>query len=183
MRDLAPHRAAPLRIGVLLTLSLALALLHPSSANASNWATGEVPYINLGAQQVYYYDNLKTYSADATTWTRNNNIDPTDMYTSKTSDHDVSHVHVIDEFYDATWLGITTCPVYAGGGRCQHWHVRYDLTDWNGWETYKRRHNACHETGHSTGLDHTTAASCMKSGAMSELYFTDHDRAHINGAY
>lgn len=183
MRGLVASRHRSSRVlGSLVILTL-IVTQSLSIASASNWATGDNTYINLGAQQVYFYGNLRNYSADATTWTRNQNIDPTDMYTSRTSDHDSSHVHVMDDFYNATWVGITTCPVYAGNNKCQHWHVRYDLSDWDDWPTYKRRHNACHETGHSTGIDHTTAASCMNTGAWSELYFTDHDRNHINSAY
>lgn len=183
MRCLTVRRSTSSRaLGGLLTLAL-IATQSFSIASASNWATGEVPYINLGAQQVYYYGNLRTYSADATTWTRSNNINPTNMSTSLTSNHDSSHVHVTDEYYGATWVGATSCQVYAGNNRCQHWHVKYDLSNWDGWQTYQRRHNACHETGHSTGLDHTSAASCMQSGAYSELNFTDHDRNHINSAY
>ncbi len=45
---------------------------------------------------------------------------------------------------------------------------------------------ACHEIGHSVGLQHTSdQASCMKStgdGGNSEV-LTSHDKAHLNAAY
>ncbi|MGH2750139.1 MAG: matrixin family metalloprotease [Actinomycetota bacterium] len=43
---------------------------------------------------------------------------------------------------------------------------------------------ACHELGHSTGLDHTgNADSCMQQGIPNPKYYSDHDKSHINDKY
>jgi len=160
---------------------LVLGTLAPGPANANNWATGEIPYINLGAYQGYYYGSPGTNYTDATNWTRQENINPTDMYTGSEA-HDYSHVHVQDDHYNATWSGLTTCPVYAGDGKCQHWHVKYDQAGYETDTDTERRTIACHETGHTTGLDHREYG-CMESGQFSQVRFTDHDVAHINAAY
>jgi hypothetical protein len=79
-------------------------------------------------------------------------------------------------------VAYTYCSSLSGSA-CQ----RFDIYTDSSWEstvstTLKRRH-ACHETGHSLGLDHPTAANgaptttCMAGGS-----FTTYDAVHeVNG--
>lgn len=168
--------------GTLIGTLIAAFLMLAPFAQAANF----LPPFNNGAHQAYYHGpQLTDRMASATTWTRTENINPTDMNTSRTDNHDASHVAVFDGQYSDSWAGFAPCDQYMWGNNniCTHWHVFYNMRLESFFSTNERRHHlACQETGHTTGLEHVdNMSSCL--GAWEYTHFTDHDRRHINGRY
>ncbi|MEU7860491.1 matrixin family metalloprotease [Nonomuraea sp. NPDC049141] len=68
--------------------------------------------------------------------------------------------------------------------RCDQYEVRYDLKDIDWMSTTQRQALACHEIGHTIGLDHSTeSGSCLRTGSHTVTKYGTHDVAHINGRY
>lgn len=138
------------------------------------------PYAD-NANHTFYYDQLTDSGAKATTWSRNENLDPTDINTErKWSDfHPHGDVQVFDGYYDGDWGGIYSCQD-EDGLACDHAHVRYDEADQIDMKHWK--HIACHEMGHSVGLGHRPASCMGSTDANTVKYLFEHDILHINGA-
>ena len=103
-------------------------------------------------------------------------------------------VMVMDGYYGtseyAGWTQCTDGAAYGGSGRyrwCQPQLIMYNLSRtgyfFNGGS--RRRMIACHELGHTLGLQHTSAtASCMEKDAnTSETIRQNHEVPHLEDLY
>jgi hypothetical protein len=120
----------------------------------------------------------------------NQDLAPTDM-----SEYEVTYHYnsgLTYPYVDISWWATTS--IYPASGlagcnkvvsgdnsRCDHWHVQFyegsSASEWN------HDRIACHEIGHTTGLDHSNPdTSCMHVGSGAHIY-NSHDLWHINGRY
>ena len=137
------------------------------------------------AHQDYWYDSSLTQEwEDESDWARQENINPTDMSSSKVGGHGLADIAVFRDDYPESWYGATEC-WDANGSECEHWHVFFNST-WGPYDQQQKRSLACHEFGHTTGLHerptHGDNASCMETPHW-HTHFNDHDTNHINDYY
>lgn len=169
---------------LLISGATAILILGSTVAVASN-LYGGFNRVNNGPYQDYFYYQLNQGSADATTWNRQQNVNPTDINTSLITSHDPSEVAVMDDTYSETWWGLAECNIIAGGfngqDSCQHWHIRYNLN--KPFTQTSKRSIACEEAGHSLGLEHDDRGSCIKDGELTITSFSGHDITEINNFY
>ncbi len=177
-----------------------------ADAGAFSWRTGSASLgcngVNNSADSIshgYWYNSaLSSAMAQATSWARANAIDPTDINTfdvpALAPDTDVV---VYDQDY-TNWcgqpwngsggfvIGMTHCVSLASNpaNACEKSEVRYDESYTNGATTTRRRNLACHENGHTLGLDEETAGtSCMRSTATDNTTYGSGDITWINLKY
>lgn len=107
--------------------------------------------------------------------------------------HSYTDVIVMDGYFGtseyAGWTECSDVAAYGGSGRyrwCQPQFIFYNLSRTGYFSTGSRRRMiACHEMGHTIGLQHTTAnASCMEVDAnTSETIRQDHEVPHLENLY
>jgi hypothetical protein len=128
---------------------------------------------------------LNTQFRRAMNWARTNVYNPTDVNT-------VNEVHGRDDvasytnnYKDSGWYGIVDCVDYRNKKVCDHWHLHIN-TFYGPYTRHAARALACHELGHTLGLQHTTATgTCMRTAnpANLPLKIRPHDRRHLNNRY
>lgn len=164
-------------LGVALGLGLA-----STSAWGNEFGDGFVAYDRY---QNFSYHSLTAGNADASTWVRSNVMNPTDLQAYLNAPGMVD-VDVYDGYYgDTGWVGVTqpkNCTWSGSRWKCNS-NVKFNLSYPSYYDTAsERRHIACHEFGHTVGLNHTTnQTSCM--GPPGTLYWSSHDVEHINAYY
>jgi hypothetical protein len=193
-----------LLVAVVVALA-AMLLVGAGVARAHSWRTGPA---SLGcggtdnsadstAHGYWYNSELSSAMAEATSWARANAVDPTDINTFDVAalapDTDVV---VYDQDYTdwcgEDWhpagqvIGLTHCASIATNpvNACEKSGVRYDESYTNGASTTRRRNMACHESGHTLGLDVSfTNSGCMYLAAGDKTTFSSGDRTWINSHY
>jgi hypothetical protein len=147
--------------------------------------------------------NVTTNLVSATHWAMDNVYTPDTVITMISTDGDDYDVRVFDNDYgDNGLFAWVNCPPGAdeGGTNPNRWchgqTLQYNLnaTVAYGSDTQmERRSRACHELGHTVGLQHTSNdASCMQRyhedgwmdpGPNRSTTLSNHDENHINGYY
>jgi hypothetical protein len=146
-----------------------------------------------------YFSNVETPQYNATVDRMENVYEPIAgismiELSSYTSSVDVG---VYDGYLGVNeYAGWTQCAAppgpgmtYGGSGRhrwCKPQHILYNLSRTGYFSTGERRRMiACHEMGHTLGLQHTTAdASCMETDAnTSETIRQNHEVLHLENLY
>jgi len=88
---------------------------------------------------------------------------------------------------EANYYAWTVCLTPMSGNKCDHFAIAFNHV--NPHSNY--RSLACHEIGHSVGLGHakgknstrpSNKRSCLRTDP-DHVWFSDHDRSHINGRY
>lgn len=195
------YRSSRLRTVIITIVSaLALAVTGGVVAQASNWAgaTGNTGCTTLNmadnGDHTYYYSDLTVAMSAAVTWTRFNNLNPTDMNssgtTSPTSNTDVIvYDNNYTDYCGYTWngpgsgvVGLVQCVSTTSNSRCQKHEMRFDTSYTSGASTTNQRSLACHENGHTIGLAHYSSG-CMTQSISGSTTYTQHDINHINAAY
>lgn len=106
-------------------------------------------------------------------------------------ERDPADVIVMDNDYGPNRVvGWVNCPPPAseGGSGVNRWcygqylrynlHYAFELND-----ITERQHHACHEFGHTVGLQHTTRDDSCMNPARENTLLGAHDRAHIDSKY
>jgi hypothetical protein len=142
-----------------------------------------------------------TWVENMINWSRTNNLDPTNIDTSLDATLDVhTDVVVRNGDYENGWCGnfwgpaqnpgiagtvaVVTCDylLSGSGGKCDRFTMF--LLRWYlmGQTTSDRRKVACHENGHTVGLEHAAHPSCMSAAGPvpQNGSFTTHDQNHLN---
>lgn len=187
-----------------LAIAVVMGLFGVSAASASNWA-GET---NLTGCNLNMTENsavailgfgLSSATANAVSWVRTNDLDPTDLTTSTPSSASYADVVVYDSAYDELcglemysagggYVAVTMCTtkhtVGPYAGRCNVHEVLVDQGYIDDAGTSSERKLLCHELGHTLSLEHTEATgTCMKTGNTGITMYNSHDVAHINANY
>ncbi len=145
----------------------------------------------------FQYVDLSAAMDSATDYIRVNIINPTPVNTSIDSTPD-SHTDVIvrDRYYvdycGQKWAGDTTAGVVGlyvcdnidyPAVNCDQATVRYSNYYVDDASQTDERKLACHENAHALGLEHRDGGCVQDPAAEGGLYFSSHDRDHINDNY
>ncbi|WP_372736208.1 hypothetical protein [Nocardioides sp.] len=148
--------------------------------------------------QFQYAPGLSAQGQNAADHARNNVVSPTDMDAPLNG----SDVIVRDDDYTNvcgynwwdpedigdTTIGLYTCEQRTTAGACDSAIIRLEET-WGAQTTGDmRRSLACHEVGHSVGLQHRAenlpnGHGCMPAIINGRQNWSTHDRVHVNFAY
>jgi hypothetical protein len=158
--------------------TMLLAMVSPVYAN--NFG----PYFADNGSHSRYYDAGFTAGARAATdWSINYSYQPTDMnwYYTTTDIHGSNDTWYTVDPLPGSIIGLTDCRALQDPDECEHFHVTYDEPWWIGAGDVARRSLACHENGHTVGLQHGPYG-CMPSSPTSQ-YLGAHNANHINSRY
>lgn len=97
-------------------------------------------------------------------------------------------VRWVDAWLGSTVAGGTFCQAFNGNGYCDRNDVvlNPDVINQGGNDEYDQNKTACHELGHSVGLEHgNDKTDCMINGERPSLnevweHYNDHHVGHIN---
>jgi hypothetical protein len=204
--DRREPRGQFIRVVLAALAAAGLTIGTAGDASAFSWRTGSASLgcdgVNNSADSIshgYWYNSgLSSVMAQATSWARINAIDPTDINTfsvpALAADTDVvvydqNYTDWCGEFWNGSGgfvIGMTHCVSLASNpaNACEKTEVRYDESYTNGVTTTRRRNLACHENGHTLGLDEELAGtSCMRSHATDYTTYTSGDITWINLNY
>lgn len=143
-------------------------------------------------EHTYYYSSLTSAMSAATTWSRTNNVDPTNMQSVLLSTPTATtDVVVYDEDYTNfcgyTWngsggtvVGLVSCVSLTTANTCEKHEMRFDTSFTGSTSQATQRVLACHETGHTIGLTHRSG-SCIATPLTSTNTYSGHDIGHIDG--
>jgi hypothetical protein len=186
-----------------------IVIAGPPSAGAFAWRTGADSLgcdrtIENSADSIshgyHYNSNLSSVMATATSWVRTAVIDPSDINTFTVPVLAVdTDVVVYDQNYtdwcNYSWhpgsgglsvLGSTNCESLATNpaNACEKHEVRYDESYTGSATTTQRRWVACHENGHTLGLQHhlNNDGSCLWTWSPNTS-FSSPDYTNINLHY
>ncbi len=173
-----------------------LPLIGVEAAGANYFGQGSggcCLYADNGSHDFYHYA-LTTNMRNAMEHARVNSLDNgTDMSTvlrgssdSKTDviSYDTDYTGTFWDTHDASYECTSTNGTNTGN--CQQAKLRFDLSWLDGYNQFQREAVACHETGHSVGLDHhsSNTDTCMYyAGSAGNNGFNQHDKDHINGRW
>ena len=184
------------KAAVVATISMAaIGIPKPASANwygATNNTGCASPNKADNQTHTIYYSDLESGMSSALDWYRgylddNTAVTP-QLVGSPTSTTDaVVYDFDYTTYCGLTWdanpgnvAGLTTCVSTNGSSECEKHEVRFDSGEYWAWSGTQMQGLACHEMGHSLGLDHSgEGSSCMLDGQLDNTGYTDHDKAHL----
>lgn len=174
----------------------------PVASNADNFSGSSGNFgcdggINMSdnGTQYYWYDSLTQNVSGAQNYTRNNVYDPISSINTVDDSGEYSSTDAIIRDQDYTdycgknWhpngvIGATQCNGLNIDRECESHVIRYDTSYSDDASDFARRSLACHETGHSLGLQHrSTDSKCMESGSNQATDLSSHDINHLNNNY
>lgn len=198
--------------------ALALGFAISTPARGTNWAgaTGRAgdseidstachTGINLNDNKdvnVYYTSSAPTILQQASTWVRNNVINPTTLDTTTASSHtektdivvsSANYTILCEAVTGLEWypygdlIGLYQCEVLTPSGRCDHAIIRVYKDYVNYISDTRARRIMCHEFGHAFALKHRSAGDgCIQTPAEDAApgtWYTPHDLNHLNAAW
>jgi hypothetical protein len=200
MKSVSSFRRWMAVTAVFAALMLAAAPVAAENWGANGWAKGGLgppPYCdnlqtseciaNNGYHYVYFY-NVDSNQYNATISRMENVYDPIiGVAVWETSSLDSADVIVMDGYYGtseyAGWTQCTDGAAHGGSGRrewCRPQLIMYNLSQteyfFNG--SSRRRMIACHELGHTLGLQHRSG-SCMYRLANTSETIPQHEIDHL----
>ncbi len=191
-------RAIRALLAILVTTPLLVVMTSTQPAFANYFGNGCCTFADNG-HHTFNWDSTEYGTALAVQYSMSNLNNQTDMTTEWVVPSSQTDNRSYDQHYTTYWgldwdgsstgwnlYAYAKCVETTLAGNCQQWQIRYDLADMNRFSNYQRQQVACHETGHSVGLDHSSeGASCLRNAVLSAStnYYTSHDRGHINGRW
>lgn len=182
------------------TIAVVAFLASPGAAdNYDGFAAGgcnDVAEADNATHNFQYVD-LSSAMDSATDYIRTDIINPTDVNTSIDPTPD-SHTDVIvrDRYYvdycGKDWrgdspggvIGLYVCDdIDYPSVNCDQATVRYSSFYVDDASQTNERKLACHENAHALGLTHRDGGCVQTPSAEGGLYFSTHDRSHINDNY
>lgn len=173
----ARTKGAGVALGVALALS-STAMAPPAAATnfGGYYANNRTHYMSY---------NLTSGWRTATEATRTGSYETT-VLTTVLAAHDTSDVFYEVETQSAPYYGSYFC-VTPSGATCNHAHVTYNGPNGAGLTALELKHVACHETGHTVGLQHPPVEDAALYRCLVSTSFPDtlgqHNADHINFHY
>ncbi|HYP23964.1 MAG TPA: hypothetical protein VEV43_10345 [Actinomycetota bacterium] len=175
-----------LTVAVLAGVTLT-SLLPRAEANYFGPVDGCCEYADNAEHTVYYeivgnqsyrdaFDHIVGHLDNATVMT-------TKKVDTKTSATDVRMI--ADYVGGSGFHGEWDCTALNSAGECETAKLTLNRGSLDGAGQHNKDKVACHEMGHSVGLDHAyQISSCMEQGLDGPpRFFADHDKTHINNHY
>lgn len=168
--------------------------------SGASGTTGCNPTVNNMADNNYhtfYYSSLASTTREAQDQARALHYDPTDIDTvvlgsaTSTTDvvvYDLNYTSYCNLNWDGgpgnNFFALVTCASKNSTSACEKHELRYDNSDIDFLPYEERVGLACHETGHTVGLEHRDAETgCLETAAPYPNFLTWHDFYHIQDAY
>lgn len=191
-----------LRVVAVSVATLSLLLAFPSAAFANfgaetcsgtddPFASTATDCISLGDNYTHTFQIVSVRADIAEETRRLADFEYNDRTDLVVSERDPADVIVMDNSYGPNRLaGWVNCPPAAseGGSGVNRWcygqYLRYNLTYSTEFDTIQeRQHHACHEFGHTVGLQHTDRDDTCMNVRLRNTLLGAHDRAHVDTKY
>lgn len=173
--------------GVVLAAEPAPALMAGTGGRSANCAVndpGEVIATD-NYQHTVFRSALSSGMNTAAVWALDNQYNTLDMdVIYAASVNSTTDAVLYDQNYSTycgiNWnsaSGLSSCVARNAVRECEKNEVRWDNSTVDGWNVSQRRFIACHEIGHSVGLVHNGAGTCMNGDVVDQegLSFGDAD--------
>jgi predicted Zn-dependent protease len=171
-------------------------MTEPAAASNFSGTSGAGCSVDVADNRThgFYYLSLQTIMSSASSWSRANNYDPTDIDTvTESTSASTTDVVLQDADYAGAycgdvwcceqgsrvgWLAYTYCTSQNTAAECERHDIRFDTDFTMTTTTTNQRAVACHEIGHSVGLTHMDGWCMQVFPANTSL--SQHDRDHLN---
>lgn len=143
----------------------------------------------------FYYENVDPFMVTHLNNHRAYMDAQTAMTTTGSSGGSLTDAYVRDQNYTdfcgLNWhnpttgtgvLGYSVCIALNAQGECERSDIRFDTSLYPQYTTHQKQSLACHEVGHSIGLDHEGLnRNCMQQGSvgLQATVYTTHDKNHM----
>jgi hypothetical protein len=173
---------------ILITSSLWLALAFPEAVTANYFGPvdGCCRYADNAEHTINYHVVGNQTYRDAFDHAFNHLDNATLMSTRKVdSPNSPTDVRMVADYIGPVGLhGRWSCTDVNSAGECESGTLYLNRGDLDKSGQHAKDHTACHELGHSTGLDHSHSIdSCLEQGTSEPKWMSEHDKEHINDRY
>ena len=165
----------------------AVSVTEPAYAN--QYGPGNDPRLFFpdNGNHTFHYSNLSSPYHAAANWARVDSLDNGTAMTQQylESPSGATDVFVFDEqLGGGASIGTYECisVTYWSSSHCETSDVIFNNDELDGYSADTKSHTACHEVGHSVGLDEE-GSGCLQSGHLTELYFSDHSKWHVDDRF
>lgn len=134
----------------------------------------------------YFVDTPNQSYVDAMNHAFDHLDNGTNMTTKKVDWTSVTDVLFYARYYGGCCShGAYKCIDTNSAGECEQAEAKLNRSNLDGEGQHAKEKVACHEVGHTTGLDHAySVSSCMEQGINGPpKWMADHDKNHINNRY
>lgn len=172
-------------VGTAAVLAVMLGVMAATPAQAGNDLGHRMPDNTPKIKRT----DLSAGFTDALEWVRVNEMNPTNLDGSYTSDITVTNINVVDSNYGAIgWVGMWDCASWGSGNTCKRGDVYLNqygpYIPGGSYDATERRSLVCEEVGHAVGLAHRLVnEGCMSQEWDRTRWTNDHDNVHINNWY
>lgn len=174
------------RVTLLVCGVLFLVFFAPGFASANYFGpsngNGCCLFADNGEHTFYYAEPGNQTYRDAMNHSFHHLDNGTKMTTKKVDPSSVTDVWYWADYFGGCCIhGQWDCVSTNSAGECESADVMLNRSNLDGEGQHAKDHTACHEIGHSVGLDHAYQInSCLEQGIDEPRWMASHDKDHIN---